>query len=94
MKGFFKEHREMFEQVKLHTTREFQVQKLVEEVGEVMAALCRKDPAAFSDGIGDVIISACSLARVCGVDPAKALNEAWKEVRRRSVERVMNQTGA
>ena len=89
--NFFREHAEFFERVRLRTTREFQVEKLVEEVGEVMAALCRNDPVAFEDGIGDVIISVCSLARACNLDPHKALNEAWKRVRERSPERAMNQ---
>lgn len=90
--NFFREHREYFERFRLDTTREFQVQKLVEEVGEVMAALCRRDLLALEDGIGDVIIATCSLARVCNLDPHKALNEAWKRVRERSVRRGMHQS--
>ena len=50
--------------------------KVGEELAEVRAAMAGGDEDALAEEIGDLLLSAASLARKCGVDPEIALTRA------------------
>ena len=58
--------------------------KVVEEVGEVAAALARNDKNALCDGIGDVIVTLIILAQQNDMDLHDCLNTAYDEIKNRT----------
>ncbi|MGX7701070.1 MazG-like family protein [Enterococcus mundtii] len=61
-----------------------QMLKTVEEVGEVAAALARKDESALRDGIGDVVVTLIILAMQNDMDLYECLNQAYAEIKGRT----------
>lgn len=62
--------------------------KVVEEVGEVAAALARNDKAALRDGIGDVVVTLIILAQQNDMDLHECLNTAYDEIKGRTGKMV------
>lgn len=54
--------------------------KVVEEVGEVAAALARNDNAELKDGIGDVTVTLIILGLQNGLDLQSCLQSAYDEI--------------
>ncbi|HAQ4726400.1 TPA: DUF1642 domain-containing protein [Enterococcus faecium] len=65
-----------------------QMLKTVEEVGEVAAALARKEKDALRDGIGDVIVTLIILAMQNDMDLYECLNQAYNEIKGRTGKMV------
>lgn len=61
-----------------------QMLKTVEEVGEVAAALARKDESALRDGVGDVVVTLIILAMQNDMDLYECLNQAYTEIKGRT----------
>jgi NTP pyrophosphatase (non-canonical NTP hydrolase) len=61
-----------------------QFTKVVEEVGEVAAALAREDKEELKDGIGDVIVTLIILAEQQGLTLNECLNAAYNEIKDRT----------
>jgi ATP diphosphatase len=57
--------------------------KVQEEVEEVLVALKDQDRAAVLDELGDVLFSVVQVARLAGIDPAQALDHANAKFTRR-----------
>lgn len=57
-----------------------QFTKVVEEVGEIAAALCRGDKKALADAIGDVIVTLIILAYQNGLTLPSCLDGAISEI--------------
>jgi len=57
-----------------------QMLKVVEEVGEVAAALARNNVNELRDGIGDVVVTLIILAQQNDMDLHECLNEAYTEI--------------
>ncbi|WKT75597.1 MazG-like family protein [Lysinibacillus fusiformis] len=68
--------------VKAESSKQFL--KVVEEVGEVAAALARNDKNALCDGIGDVIVTLIILAQQNDMDLHDCLNTAYDEIKNRT----------
>lgn len=62
--------------------------KVVEEVGEVAAALARNDMDALQDGIGDVVVTLIILAQQNDMDLYECLNTAYDEIKGRTGKMV------
>ncbi|RSU12331.1 hypothetical protein CBF29_06430 [Vagococcus elongatus] len=60
-----------------------QMLKVVEEVGEVAAALARGDQEELMDGIGDSIVTLIILAQQSGMDALDCLNAAYNVIAKR-----------
>ena len=58
--------------------------KVVEEVGEVAAALARNDMEALQDGIGDVVVTLIILAQQNDMDLHECLQCAYDEIEGRT----------
>ena len=58
--------------------------KVVEEVGEVAAAMARNDRHELIDGIGDVVVTLVILAQQHGLDLEDCLDCAWGEIANRT----------
>ena len=54
--------------------------KVVEEVGEVAAAMARGEPDKLKDGIGDVVVTLIILAQQHGMEIDDCLDMAWCEI--------------
>jgi NTP pyrophosphatase (non-canonical NTP hydrolase) len=65
------------------STREKQFTKLVEEVGELAAALARGKDLDAIDAIGDCAVVLVVIAAQLGVDFDYCCNEAWTEIKDR-----------
>lgn len=65
-----------------------QMLKVVEEVGEVAAALARDDKDALRDGIGDVVVTLVILAMQNDMDLYECLNCAYDEIKGRTGKMV------
>lgn len=65
-----------------------QMLKVVEEVGEVAAALARNDQDALCDGIGDVAVTIIILALQNDMDLYECLNIAYDEIKGRTGKMV------
>ncbi|MGM0284862.1 MULTISPECIES: MazG-like family protein [unclassified Enterococcus] len=65
-----------------------QMLKVVEEVGEVAAALVRNDQDALRDGIGDVTVTLIILAMQNDMDLYECLNCAYDEIKGRTGKMV------
>lgn len=61
-----------------------QMLKVVEETGEVAAALARNDQDALRDGIGDVAVTLIILALQNDMDLYECLNFAYDEIKGRT----------
>ena len=62
---------------------EKQMLKVVEEVGEVAAALARNNKNDLRDGIGDVVVTLVILAIQNDMDLYECLNQAYNEIKDR-----------
>ncbi|MGH1772062.1 MazG-like family protein [Enterococcus casseliflavus] len=65
-----------------------QMLKVVEETGEVAAALARNDQDALRDGIGDVVVTLIILALQSDMDIYECLNVAYDEIKDRTGKMV------
>lgn len=65
-----------------------QMLKVVEETGEVAAALARNDQDALRDGIGDVVVTLIILAMQNDIDLYECLNFAYDEIKGRTGKMV------
>lgn len=65
-----------------------QMLKVVEETGEVAAALARNDQDALRDGIGDVVVTLIILALQNDMDLYECLNFAYDEIKGRTGKMV------
>jgi NTP pyrophosphatase (non-canonical NTP hydrolase) len=65
-----------------------QFTKVVEEVGEVAAALAREDKEELKDGIGDVVVTLIILAEQQGLTLTECLNAAYNEIKDRTGKTV------
>lgn len=65
-----------------------QMLKVVEEVGEVAAALARGDQDMLRDGIGDVVVTLIILGQQNGMDLHECLNQAYTEIAGRTGQMV------
>ncbi|EGO5146503.1 hypothetical protein H4N16_002218 [Enterococcus faecalis] len=62
---------------------EQQMLKVIEEVGEVGAALARSNENDLRDGIGDVVVTLIILAMQNNMDLYECLNQAYSEIKNR-----------
>lgn len=67
---------------------EKQMLKVVEEVGEVAAALARNNKNNLRDGIGDVVVTLVILAMQNDMDLYECLNQAYNEIKDRKGKNV------
>ena len=67
---------------------EKQMLKVIEEVGEVGAALARNNENDLRDGIGDVVVTLIILAMQNNMDLHECLNQAYSEIKNRQGEMV------
>lgn len=65
-----------------------QMLKVVEEVGEVAAALARNNQDDLKDGIGDVVVTLIILAQQNGMDLYECLEQAYGEISGRTGEMI------
>nr|WP_233191608.1 MazG-like family protein [Sporosarcina sp. P18a] len=65
-----------------------QMLKLMEEVGEVAAALARGDMAAVKDGIGDVYVVQTILSMQLGTSVEECASIAYEEIKDRKGDMV------
>lgn len=65
-----------------------QMLKVIEETGEVAAALARNDQDALRDSIGDVVVTLIILAMQNDMDLYECLNFAYDEIKGRSGKMV------
>lgn len=65
-----------------------QMLKVMEELGEVAAAIVRSDRASLRDGIGDSVVTLIILAMQNDVDLFECLNCAYDEIKDRTGEMV------
>jgi NTP pyrophosphatase (non-canonical NTP hydrolase) len=68
--------------------RNAQALKVMEEVGETMAALARGKKDAIKDGIGDSIVTLIILAMQCGFTATECLDAAYNEIKNRKGKTV------
>jgi len=68
--------------------RNAQALKVMEEVGETMAALARGNKGAIKDGIGDSIVTLIILAMQCGFSATECLDAAYNEIKNRKGKTV------
>lgn len=67
---------------------EKQMLKVIEEVGEVGAALARNNENDLRDGIGDVVVTLIILAMQNNMDLYECLNQAYCEIKNRQGKMV------
>ncbi|MGF1919252.1 MazG-like family protein [Enterococcus faecalis] len=67
---------------------EKQMLKVIEEVGEVAAALARNNKNDLRDGIGDVVVTLVILAMQNDMDLYECLNQAYNEIKDRKGKNV------
>ncbi|PQE87486.1 hypothetical protein CUS75_08395 [Enterococcus faecalis] len=67
---------------------EKQMLKVVEEVGEVAAALAINNKNDLRDGIGDVVVTLVILAMQNDMDLYECLNQAYNEIKDRKGKNV------
>ena len=67
---------------------EKQMLKVIEEVGEVAAALARNNKNDLRDGIGDMVVTLIILAMQNNMDLYECLNQAYSEIKNRQGEMV------
>ncbi len=71
------------------------VDKVREELGEVLEAMSENDPQAIAEEIGDLLFGVTNLARHLGVDPESALRAANGKFERRFrfIEQALREAG-
>ena len=62
----------------------FQMLKVMEEVGETAGALARNNIDDVKDGIGDSFVTLIILAYQLGLEPKDCLEAAWDEIKDRT----------
>ncbi|HFE9852437.1 TPA: MazG-like family protein [Enterococcus faecalis] len=67
---------------------EKQMLKVIEEVGEVGAALARNNKNDLRDGIGDVVVTLVILAMQNDMDLYECMNQAYNEIKDRKGKNV------
>ncbi|ACZ64041.1 MazG-like pyrophosphatase [Enterococcus phage phiFL3A] len=67
---------------------EKQMLKVIDEVGEVGAALARNNKNDLRDGIGDVVVTLVILAMQNDMDLYECLNQAYNEIKDRKGKNV------
>lgn len=65
-----------------------QMLKVVEEVGEVAAALARNNQEDLKDGIGDVVVTLIILAQQNDMTVGECLEQAYSEISGRTGQMV------
>lgn len=65
-----------------------QALKVMEEVGETMAAIARGKKDAIKDGIGDSLVTLIILAMQCGFTARECLDAAYDEIKNRKGKTV------
>jgi NTP pyrophosphatase (non-canonical NTP hydrolase) len=65
-----------------------QFTKVVEEVGEIAAALARNNKGELKDGIGDAVVTLVILAEQQGLSLEECLQAAWDEIKDRKGKTV------
>jgi len=63
-----------------HDNASKQFLKVMEEVGELAAAYSKHDGPKFYDSVGDTMVTVIILALQCGIDPDKALTDAYNVI--------------
>ncbi|AHL19663.1 phosphoribosyl-ATP pyrophosphohydrolase family protein [Enterococcus phage VD13] len=63
---------------------EKQFLKVIEEVGEVAAAMARNDREELVDGLGDTFVTLIILCQQLGVEPHEALDTAYGVISKRT----------
>lgn len=69
-------------------TTQAQMLKMTEEVGELAAAIARKDEKLAIDAIGDCVVVLTILAAQIGVTVESCINHAWNEIKDRKGKMV------
>lgn len=69
---------------------ETQMLKLVEEAGEIAAALIRGNQHGIKDGIGDCLVVLTNLAKLCDTDINECWNLAYDEIKDRKGKLLEN----
>ena len=64
--------------------------KLIEEVGELGAALVRHNDDGIKDAIGDALVVLTSLSVLCGTDLNECWNLAYNEIKDRTGKLLEN----
>lgn len=67
-----------------HANADKQLLKVVEEVGELAEAHNKHNGPQFYDSIGDTMVTVIILALQCGIDPDKALEDAYGVIANRN----------
>ena len=62
----------------------FQMLKVMEEVGETAGALARNNIDDVKDGIGDSFVTLIILSYQLGLEPKECLEAAWDEIKNRT----------
>lgn len=62
--------------------------KVIEEVGEIAAAMARGDDTKIKDGIGDAVVTLIILAQQHNMTLAECLGAAWDEIKGRTGKMV------
>lgn len=70
------------------STPDKQFLKLVEETGEIAAAMARGRKADIADGIGDVVVVLTILCGQLGMDIETCIEQAWDEIKDRKGQMV------
>lgn len=65
-----------------------QLLKVTEEVGELAASYSKHDGPKFYDSVGDTMVTVIILALQCGIDPDKALADAYNVIANRKGKTV------
>lgn len=65
-----------------------QMLKVMEELGEVAAAIVRSDRASLCDGVGDSVVTLIILAMQNDMDLYECLNCAYDEIKDRTGEMI------
>ena len=65
------------------STPAHQLGKLIEEVGELAAAIANKNGDEISDAIGDCTVVLCIIAEQCGLTLSQCQEAAWEQIKDR-----------
>lgn len=65
-----------------------QMLKLTEEVGELAAAIAKRNEDGVADGIGDCVVVLTILAKQCGMEIEDCINAAYEEIKDRKGQMV------
>ena len=65
-----------------------QLEKLLEEIGELATAVATNDLNEIEDGIGDASVVLCLMAEMSGLTYSECLEKAWSEIKDRKGKMV------